>query len=473
MDFMRRAKDNQKEKAVQEAKCLLKEIQSMEFEEDALHGLDQDESSRRLLGGGGAPTASASASAEQLAAAQLQAEALLGSAFSSSAAVGTATTASRKRGTSDKKTDAAVVPSAMANPWLLSSSTNATKTNVPSTTIPISINNDNQMSSATVVRAHTGSKEDEVVNNTHRSIDDPKKAKKNKTSQNSTTSNNNTSSHSVAAAPVSTTHSINSTSFVAPSTTSRPIVLPPPPKVVNSVKKSLLDHPKSQVCLDSYVDTTRHDNINIYNCHIIVYIINCKYYNTQLELVSLAFSGPDLEAQFAALKKKAVNDELGVDDRHKKILSEGSLCQCTIIMCLRLVKQIHHLNSFVNTFMFGCACMCVADKPGWGMSWAGMGATNGGISDQVVKKRKVLLQKAEEHEAGLRAGRRDGQLANVILSDRRIKTAAKYKIAEIPHPFTTREEYERSLQMPLGGIPSWLLYLSYHKHQKCYLNLNH
>jgi U3 small nucleolar RNA-associated protein 14 len=31
-----------------------------------------------------------------------------------------------------------------------------------------------------------------------------------------------------------------------------------------------------------------------------------------------------------------------------------------------------------------------------------------------------------------------------------VKTASKYKVGEIPHPFTTREEYERSLQMPLG-----------------------
>jgi hypothetical protein len=41
---------------------------------------------------------------------------------------------------------------------------------------------------------------------------------------------------------------------------------------------------------------------------------------------------------------------------------------------------------------------------------------------------------------------------NVLISEKRIKTAAKYKIADIPHPFTTREEYERSLQMPIGGL---------------------
>ncbi len=47
--------------------------------------------------------------------------------------------------------------------------------------------------------------------------------------------------------------------------------------------------------------------------------------------------------------------------------------------------------------------------------------------------------------------RQDGKIFNVMISDKRVKTAAKYKIDEVPHPFTTREEYERSMQMPVGG----------------------
>ena len=49
--------------------------------------------------------------------------------------------------------------------------------------------------------------------------------------------------------------------------------------------------------------------------------------------------------------------------------------------------------------------------------------------------------------------RKDGdkKLMRVMISERRIKTASKYKIDHIPHPFRTREEYEKSLQMPLGG----------------------
>ena len=76
-----------------------------------------------------------------------------------------------------------------------------------------------------------------------------------------------------------------------------------------------------------------------------------------------------------------------------------------------------------------------------------------GVSEKVVQKRRRLLQNLDEKKSELRAGRKDGVLANILLSEKRIKTAAKYKIADIPHPFRTREEYERSLQMPLGGMP--------------------
>jgi Utp14 protein len=65
--------------------------------------------------------------------------------------------------------------------------------------------------------------------------------------------------------------------------------------------------------------------------------------------------------------------------------------------------------------------------------------------------RNRLLKKVNEDSENKKRGRKDTKMPNVMISDRRIKTAAKYKISEIPHPFTTREEYERSLQMPLGG----------------------
>lgn len=74
-----------------------------------------------------------------------------------------------------------------------------------------------------------------------------------------------------------------------------------------------------------------------------------------------------------------------------------------------------------------------------------------GVSQKIVKKRQRLLRNLDEKKAELKAGRTDSTLANVIVSEKRVRTSAKYRLAEVPHPFTTREEYERSIQMPVGS----------------------
>ena len=88
-------------------------------------------------------------------------------------------------------------------------------------------------------------------------------------------------------------------------------------------------------------------------------------------------------------------------------------------------------------------------KAGWG-DWAGPGAGGMAISKKTLDKRDRLLTKVQGEHASKVLGRADSKLSSVMISNRRIKTASKYKITEIPHPFTSMEEYERSLQMPLG-----------------------
>ncbi len=129
---------------------------------------------------------------------------------------------------------------------------------------------------------------------------------------------------------------------------------------------------------------------------------------TQEDIVQMAFAGPDLEVEFATFKDAKINEELGVDKKKKEILQDV--------------------------------------KAGWG-DWAGPGQE---ISDKILRIRDRKMKSAEAESELKRKGRRDTKLANVMLSDRRIKTAAKFKIAEIPHPFTSREEYEQSLRMPVG-----------------------
>ena len=93
--------------------------------------------------------------------------------------------------------------------------------------------------------------------------------------------------------------------------------------------------------------------------------------------------------------------------------------------------------------------LSVIVKAGWG-DWAGPGAGGMQISQKVLNKRDQLITKVQkEHDLKV-VNRKDSKMMNVMLSNRRIKTSSKYKISEIPHPYTSIEEYERSLQMPLG-----------------------
>lgn len=87
-------------------------------------------------------------------------------------------------------------------------------------------------------------------------------------------------------------------------------------------------------------------------------------------------------------------------------------------------------------------------KAGWG-DWAGPGS-NGMVSEKIQAKRdKLLLQIQREHDT-LKLQRQDAKKSNVMISEKRVKAQARYKLSEVPHPFSSMEEYERSLRMPLG-----------------------
>ena len=87
-------------------------------------------------------------------------------------------------------------------------------------------------------------------------------------------------------------------------------------------------------------------------------------------------------------------------------------------------------------------------KAGWG-DWAGPG--NMLVSNKILNTRNRLMKRVDEDSEEKKKGRKDTKIPNVMISERKIKTAAKYKITDVPHPFISREEYERSLLMPVGG----------------------
>lgn len=78
--------------------------------------------------------------------------------------------------------------------------------------------------------------------------------------------------------------------------------------------------------------------------------------------------------------------------------------------------------------------------PGWGGSWGGAGLSG--------RPKKKFVRKI----AGVvRAhNRQDAKLANVIINERLTQEQVKLRADKLPFPFETREQYERSLRMPIG-----------------------
>ncbi|CDH11223.1 related to U3 small nucleolar RNA-associated protein 14 [Zygosaccharomyces bailii ISA1307] len=77
--------------------------------------------------------------------------------------------------------------------------------------------------------------------------------------------------------------------------------------------------------------------------------------------------------------------------------------------------------------------------PGWG-EWAGAGA-NPKKKRKFVKKVKGTVQKDK---------RKDRSLKNVIINEKLNKKNMKYQSSAVPFPFESKEQYERSLRMPIG-----------------------
>merc|ERR1712146_231332 len=60
------------------------------------------------------------------------------------------------------------------------------------------------------------------------------------------------------------------------------------------------------------------------------------------------------------------------------------------------------------------------------------------------EKKNLEEKKRREKE------RLDHNLPNVVISHKRQKGLAPYKLAQVPYPFTSIEQYERSLRRPIG-----------------------
>ncbi|MCJ1472163.1 hypothetical protein MMC13_000810 [Lambiella insularis] len=88
--------------------------------------------------------------------------------------------------------------------------------------------------------------------------------------------------------------------------------------------------------------------------------------------------------------------------------------------------------------------------PGWG-AWAGEGISK--------RERKHQAQQARHPRnvtttPGIEpAKRKDARMERVLVNEKRVKKNAKYLASELPFPFESRAQYERSLRLPVG--PEW------------------
>ena len=88
--------------------------------------------------------------------------------------------------------------------------------------------------------------------------------------------------------------------------------------------------------------------------------------------------------------------------------------------------------------------------PGWG-SWTGVGLTKSQKRESKRHNKPSASHKAAADEAA--AKRKDANKQRVIISEKRVSKSAKYLASQLPFPFETKSQYERSLRLPVG--PEW------------------
>lgn len=73
-------------------------------------------------------------------------------------------------------------------------------------------------------------------------------------------------------------------------------------------------------------------------------------------------------------------------------------------------------------------------------SWGGTGTKKAPAKPFLVKK----VSGVDRHS------RQDYGKAHLIVSEKRDKKAARYMVKDLPYPYTSKAQYERSLQTPIG-----------------------
>jgi len=92
--------------------------------------------------------------------------------------------------------------------------------------------------------------------------------------------------------------------------------------------------------------------------------------------------------------------------------------------------------------------------PGWG-GWAGDGVKD---HERARKTLEVSHKKTQQDKLRIKMSgdiapelRKDKNLVNVVINERRNRKAARYLVEKAPHQFKDAEQYQRSMRMPIGA----------------------
>ncbi|MCJ1397821.1 hypothetical protein MMC11_001017 [Xylographa trunciseda] len=124
-----------------------------------------------------------------------------------------------------------------------------------------------------------------------------------------------------------------------------------------------------------------------------------------------------------------------------------------------LINRAFAGDSVLATFTAEKASTALAEAPltistalpGWG-SWTGDGIST--RQQKLAQQRNARYPHNSTTIPGIDPRKRkDAKLERVIVNEKRVKKNAKYLAGELPHPYETRAQYERSLRLPVG--PEW------------------
>ncbi|KAL2203257.1 Utp14-domain-containing protein [Sarocladium strictum] len=91
--------------------------------------------------------------------------------------------------------------------------------------------------------------------------------------------------------------------------------------------------------------------------------------------------------------------------------------------------------------------------PGWG-SWVGDGVSQ---KDRARNKGRYVVK-----QEGIKAkDRKDAKLDRVIMNEKHAKKNSKYLATQLPHMYESKQQYERSLRLPVG--PEWVTKQTHHE----------